>query len=412
MKKLLTRTFLYLFIILLLPYAFFTWQAKQGVDTFLILHPFDGDFSYQWLWIDLEGNISLQDIAFYQDSNDPIFTAKKIVIQLTSPFDLLDAKNHITHQEYPLHIVINLIDGQTNQTGKVFSMFGVDYQPDHLNYFYPKQCLEAIDKELPFLHFDLSSSFEISRTADVSLVNFSFNSQEFANFTGKFTLNNFTGQESNSVFLSGLRLDFSDLVWIQHNTQKCLQVLNLNRQKFDLLFAQFVKESASDNHLLLANDVTDAFIDFVFIPQKIHLEFNLQEGKTFSQIPVLPIYEYLEITGLSIKLNDRNLPSIFQAYDYISAAQQDAAGKTIENPYLVERLPVVDIHLKLNRRALMPYLGAKIEIQLYNNKVIVGYLEMANNQSIKISQLKYKGKTILPFAFKDIKSILLLRPAR
>ena len=71
-----------------------------------------------------------------------------------------------------------------------------------------------------------------------------------------------------------------------------------------------------------------------------------------------------------------------------------------------------DFYVNLNSRALTPHLGAKVEIRLYNGQIIVGYLEMANNRSIKISQLKYKGKTILPFAFKDIKSVLLLRSSR
>lgn len=412
MKKLLTRTLLYLFIILLIPYSYFTWQAKKGVDAFLILHPVNGDFEYQWLWIDLEGKISLEDISFYQNLNEPVFTAETIEILLPSPFDILNSEDQITHREYPLNIIVNLVNGKTTQTAELFSLFGVSYQPEFSEYFYPEQCIDAIDKELPFINFELSSLFDIYRTADESLVNFSFKSEEFTNLTGKFIINNFSALEDNASFLSDLTLEFSDLLWMQQNTQKCLQALNLEGLQFDQLFSQFIKQSAKKNSLLLADNVADSFVSFIFVPQKVRLEFNLQEGKTFSQITLLPIYDYQEKTGLSVQLNDNTLPSIFQAFDYISSTKEATEAKSDglgnEEVQEVKR----DIYLSLNSRALTPHLNAKIEIRLYNGQVIVGYLAMANNRSIKISQLKYKGKTILPFAFKDIKSILLLRSGR
>ncbi len=412
MIKLLFRTFLYLFIILLIPYSYFAWQAKKGVDTFLILHPIDGEFEYQWLWLDLEGKISLEDISFYQDSNEPVFTAARIEIKLSSLFDVLDAADQIIHKEYPANIIVNLVAGQTAQSAKVFSLFGVDFQPNLLDYFYPEQCIENVDRELPLLHFDISSLFEIHRTADESLVNFSFRSKEFTNLTGKFKINNFSGADDNASFLSDLVLDFTELLWVQQNTQKCLQALNLEGHKFDQLFKQFIQDSAKQNNLLLADEVADSYVKFIFVPQRVRLEFNLQEGKIFSQISLLPIYDFQETTGLSIQLNDKKLTNIFQAYDYISAVEQLPAEQGNKTSSEEKETTTKDIYLKLNRRALTPHLGAKIEIRLYNKKIIVGYLELANNQSIKISQLKYKGKTILPFAFKDIKSILLLRPNR
>lgn len=411
MKKLLSHTFLYLFIILLIPYSYFTWQAKKGLDAFLILNPIDGDFGYKWLWIDLNGKVSLEDIVFYQDINEPIFTASRIEIQLSSPFDMLNAEDHITHGEYPTDIIVNLIEGQTTQTARVFSLFGVDYQPELMNYFYPEQCIEAIDRELPFLHFNISSLFEINRTADEGLVSFSFNSEEFTSLIGKFKINNFSQSGDNASFISDLALNFSELLWVQQNTQKCLQVVNLEGLKFDQLFTPFIEQSAKQNNLLLANEVAESYVSFVFVPQKIHLEFNLQEGKTFSQISLLPIYDYQEKTGLVIQLNDKKLTTIFQAYDYISAVEEKPIDKNMDRPIKTKE-PKKDIYLNLNRRALTPYLGAKIEVLLFNTKTIVGYLEMANNRSIKISQLKYKGKTILPFAMKDIKSIRLLRSGR
>ena len=129
MKKLLSHILLYLIVILLIPYSYFTWQAKKGLDAFLVLHPVDGDFEYQWLWIDLEGKISLMDISFYQDSSEPVFTAEKIEIQLPSPFDILDVEDQITHGEYPANILVDLVNGQSTQTAKLFALFGVDYQP-------------------------------------------------------------------------------------------------------------------------------------------------------------------------------------------------------------------------------------------------------------------------------------------
>ena len=411
MKKLLTHSLLYLFVILLIPYSYFTWQAKKGVDAFLVLHPLQGEFEYQWMWLDLEGKISLVDISFYQDSNEPIFTAEKIEIRLPSPFDILDAEDHIAHREYPARISLKLFNGETTQTAKVIALFGVDYKVELLDYFYPEECINDIDRVLPFISFELDSSFKIYRTADESLVKFSFKSKELTQLSGKFRINNFSAIEDNAVFLSDLNLKFSEMLWVQQNTQKCMQALNTQGLKFDQLFSEFIKQSAKQNSLLLADDVADSYVNFIFIPQTIGLEFNLQEGKTFNQISLLPIYDYLEKTGLSIHLNDKNLPTIFQAFDYISPLEEESGiegDATTEEEQQVQK----DIYLDLNRRALTPHLGAKIEIYLYNRQIIVGYLEMANNRSIKISQLKFKGKTILPFAFKDIKSILLLRSSR
>lgn len=412
MKKLLLHTLLYLFVILLIPYSYFTWQAKRGLDAFLVLHPFEGDFEYQWLWIDLDGKISLEDITFYQDLNEAVFTAEKIEIQLTSPFDILNAEDKITHREYPTNIIVNLVNGQTTQTAKLVSLFGVNYQPEFSEYFYPDQCIDAIDKELPFINFDISSLFNIYRTADESLVNFSFKSEEFTNLTGKFKINNFSSLEDNASFMSDLTLDFTELLWIQQNTQKCLQSLNLEGLKFDQLFSQFIEQSAKQNSLLLADNIAESYASFIFLPQRIGLEFNLQEGKTFSQISLLPIYDYQDKTGITIQLNDTQLPSVFQAFDYISAVdgkpENKGDGAVVEESQEIQEVQK-DIYINLNSRALTPHLGAKVEIRLYNGKTIVGYLEMANNRSIKISQLKYKGKTILPFAFKDIKSVLLLK---
>jgi len=406
-KKLLGRTLLYLFIILLIPYLYFIFQAKQAIDTFLSLHPVDGKFEYQWFWVDLGGKITLQNVQFFQDSHDAIFTAEKIEVIPTSLFDLLDIKEHLIYQEYPSQIIINLINGETKQATKVFSLFNVLYQPDYLNYFYSKKCLTSIDPELPFMHFNLSSKFVVHRTSDDSLISFHFNSKEFAKVSGSFTLNNFSEHGEGGNFVSDLSIQFSNLLWMQQNTQKCLQALNIEKQAFSSLHTEFLFTTAKKNNLLLSNDAAKVFVDFIFVPQKIELNFDLQEGKTFSQIPLLPIYKYQQQVGLTVKLNGTAVRSFFQAYDYIaekgetvSSSEENKTSKTPPNKFIT-----------LDKRSLKSYLGAKIKITLYNNKKVVGYLDRVNYQSIKIYQLELKGRTILPFSLKDIKSVILLREA-
>ncbi len=406
MKKLAIRSFLYLIVILSIPYLYFVWQAKQAVDTFLIIHPTEVEFQYEWLWVNLDGKITLQDISFYTDSDEPLITAKEIEIIPSSLFDLLNSEEHMIYKEFPPNITIKLIGAETAQAEKLFALFDVNYTPAVLDYFYPKQCVAVLDLELPYLHFDVTSQFEIHQTADENDVRFKFESTEFANFTGSFKLNNFTEQGEDIGYLSDLSLSFSELSWLQQNTQKCLQTVALDRAQFSQLYTQFFLELAKENNLLLTGSAIQNYVDFIFVPQTVRLGFNLQDGLTFDRVSLDPIYEYQDKSGLSINLNGTQLAPVFQAFDYISAAEEKKVEQKTEE---IEKTKPKTTHLSLNKRALTPYLGAKIEITLYNKKVVIGYLETANNRSIKISQLKYKGKTILPFAFKDIKSIVVLR---
>ena len=404
-KKLIGRALLYLFIILLLPYLYFLSQAKQTIDTFLALHPLDGEFQYQWFWVELDGTISLQNIQFFQDSSDPIFIAERIEVVPTSLFDLLNIEEHLIYKEYPTKVLVNVINGGTKQGDKLFALFNVNYQPEYLSYFYPEKCLSALDVELPFLSFNLNTEFIIHRTSDESLISFDFTSKELAKAIGSFKLNNFSEQGEGGNFVSDLSLTFSDMLWLQQNTQKCLKALNLERSEFNSLYTKFINTTAKENNLLLSDGTAKTYVDFIFVPQKIKLSFNLQEDKTFSQIPFFPIYEYQQQVGLSIDLNDDHLPSIFQAYDYISTFEENQPSNTTKQSKTEK--PTSNL-IALNRRSLKPYLGSKIEILLYNKKKVVGYIEEANYQSIKIYQLEHKGKTILPFLYKDIKSITLL----
>ena len=406
MKKLFIKTVIYLFILLLLPYLYFLWQAKQGVDYFLLSHPMDGELEYQWIWIDLDGQISLYDINFYQDSSDPVFTAQKIEIIPTSIFDLLNAKEHIIYKEYPAEIRINLINGKSNQGSKFFALFSVDYDPDILDFLYPQECSTKIDKRLPFLSFAVASRFKIHPTADESSVSFEFSSRVLTNLKGSFKINNFSEEGTNASFISGLSLSFTDLVWIQQNTQKCLAALNLDKAEFTQRFNKQLIETAKLNNLLINENASLSYVDFIYVPQKIQLDFDLKVGKKFSQITFQPVYQYQDKMGLTILLNDHEIGTLFQAYDNMSETIEPVVTKDLTTNKTVKSK---NRNLTINGQNLNQYLGSKILINLYNGKEIIGYLEMANNQSLKIRQLKYKGKTILPFAYQDIKSILLLR---
>ena len=405
-KKLVSRALLYLFIILLLPYLYFLSQAKQTVDTFLALHPVDGEFQYQWFWVDLGGKISLQNVEFFQDSKDPVFTAGSIELIPTSLFDLLNIEEHLIYNEFPSKVVVKVVNGETKQAEKLFTLFNVNYQTEYLNYFYPEKCLSTLNKELPFINFNLNTEFVIHRTSDDSLISFDFRSKEFAKISGSFKLNNFSEQGEGGNFVSDLSLQFTDVLWLQQNTQKCLHALDLEKPEFSKLYTQFLNDTAKQNSLLLSSEAAKSYVDFIFVPQKIELAFDLQEGKTFSQIPFLPVYEYQHLVGLSIELNDSPLAAIFQAYDYISPDEPQQTEKSPGTQPKIEQ-PVSQVIAK-NRRSLRPYIGSKIEILLYNKKKVVGYIEEVNYQSLKIYQLEHKGKTVLPFFYNDIKTITLL----
>lgn len=408
MKKLLKKTILYILILLLIPYLYFIWQAKQGVDAFIITHPTGGEFQYQWIWIDLNSHIVLSDVSFHQDSKDPIFTAQKIEIIPTSIFDLIGAEEHIIYKEYPPEIKINLVGGVSGKADELFALFNVNYKPELLGYLYPQECLTEINKQLPYLSFDLTSQFIIQRTADESSIDFSFSSREFANIKGEFKINNFSEDSTDGSYISGLSISFTDLTWIQQNTQKCLSIINLDKESFSENFSAQLVKTAKDNRLLIDTNTTLLYANFIYLPQKIHLNFNLEDGKTFSQISSAPLYQFQKELGLTIDLNEKNIGNLFQLDETVYEID---VKSTAENPNKEIHVKKKNTYLRVNRSNLRKHLGSKIQINLYNGKEIIGYIEKVNSQSIKIRQLKFKGESILPFAYRDIKSILLLLDA-
>ncbi len=405
MKKLFLKILLYSVIILSIPYFYLLFQAKQGVDSFLAAHPMDGKFVYEWLWVDQHGKITIQDIKFYQDSSKPIFTAKKIEIVLTSVFDLLDAREHIIYKEYPSDVFINIFGGATGQSDKVFGLLNLNYSPVYVDYIYPNTCSKDINHLLPFMHFNLRTHFEIHRTSDLSQIEFRFESSEFANIQGSFILNNFTEQGGNVSFVSDLTANFSNLTWIQQNTQKCLHALKLKKPEFSVVTGNYISNKAKENSFVINNQALDALVNFVYIPQEIQLAFNLQNGLTLSQASILPNHEYPEKSGLQVSLNRKVVDISLLEHKNLVEIKSEPLVPEVKK---IEISNKEDDFLRVNAFNLKKHLGEKMKISLDNKKVIIGYLEMANEQGIKISQIKHKGKVLLPFSYNNIESIALM----
>ena len=404
MKKLLIKTIVYLFVLLLIPYLYLLWQAKKGVDSFLATQSIPGDFEYQWVWLDLEGQITLSAVRFYQNLDEPVFTADQMIITPTSIFDLVNVQEHILYREYPSVVTIRLKKAVSRQSEKLLSLFDIQYQGFMLNMIYPKECLKEINTSLPFINFELGSRFEIHQTAQESLVTFSFTSQELTNLEGSFKINGFSSNEEASSFISELSLKFSELTWLQQNTQKCLALSKSDKNRFVENINKTIARSAKENNLLVNQAAVNYLADFLYVPQSIEMNFNLQSGKTFSQIPLEPYFEYQNKTGLSILLNSQNLGTLFEAFDYISEKEKDKKQLAVE-----KKATQKSNFLAIIQRAIRSKLGAKVLLKMYNGKQVIGYLEVAGNDRLKIYQLKYKGKTILPFLYKNIQSIKLLR---
>ncbi len=403
-KPFLIRSLFYLLIISLVPYLYFVIQAKKGIDAFIVTHTTGGEFEYQWLWINLSGNVSLEEVSYFLDSEEPLFTADTIEIIPPSIFDFLNAEERIIYNEYPSLVSIKLNHGESNQVKELFSLFNLHYTTDLLKYFYPKYCLDKLETQLPFIKFGINSTFQINLTADESLVNFDFSSKEFSQLSGSFKLNNFSQQINDSQYVSDLSLRFSEITWLQQNTQKCLQTLNLNKDDFDSLFTTFIAQKAKDNLLLINEKSAETYAKFIYAPQEIDILFNLQEGKKFSQIPFLPIEKYQQQTGLSIKLNKQKIDPVLGIED--PKKELIKLGHNTDSKNGTSKTK--KIKLKLSKTGLTNYLGTKILILLKNDITIEGYLDSVNHQGIRIRQLKFKGESLLPFSFNDIDAIILL----
>jgi hypothetical protein len=410
MKKLLGKTLLYLSVLLLIPYAYFTWQAKQGVDTFMLSHNLGDKLNYEWLLINFTGKVVLLDIKIGAPREEPIFTAERLYISTESVFDLLGARDKIIYNEYPTNLSVSLVDASTLVPEQLAQMFGVGYQKDYLDFLYPQECGYKIDKNLAPLKFNGKARFTIHRTADISEVEFKFSSLSFANFKGSLKINNYSESSSNGRFISDFSAAFSDIALLQINTQKCLATLGKDKQKFiDGVVAQ-LEEKATTHQLALEQGVSESVAQFMFVPQEIEIAFDIEAGKKFSQIPFDPFYQVPEKLGLSLKLNGKPLNAIFDqlASESLSQLQEkDSLDNTTQQNETISTTKPVE-YRTLEKYQLKQHIGAKVALDLRNGKRVEGYVQSVEASSLILLQRKFKGKTVAPFAYKDILKITLI----
>jgi len=406
LKKFIARTILFLSILAVAGYTFIVWQAKQGIDAFALSYPLQGQLEYEWLLADLDGNLFLYDVSLYQKSKEPVFQASRIEIKSVDFLQLSSLREKVIYQSFPDKIVVNLVGGTSSQLPEMAAIFGIAYQPQMLSYLYPKSCNQVLVKDLPTIKFDMFTEFSIQQTADISSVKFGFDSKEFAQIEGSFDINNFTRGDDDGGFITGLSVQLHELYWLQQNTQKCLAEINVSLSEFEASLKPQMKSLAKSYGLLLSEQAASYISDFVFVPQTVGVDFSIKQGKTFSQIPLSPFYDYQDLTGLSVKLNLQPLGSLFNEY----VTPVDTASTAGNGSIAVVSKPVKkSVYLKINRQSLSSQLGAKLKLRLKNNIEVIGYLESVNGGGIKLRQLKFKGESILPFAFSEIKSILRIR---
>lgn len=407
MKKLLRKTFLYLLILVSIPYCYLLWQAKQGVDTFLLAYDLGGEIQYEWFWVDLNGRITLYNLTFLKDERDPLLESEFVHISLPSVFDLINSKERVVYKEFPAELSISLVNAVSNQGSKIPSVFGLNYNSSYLTLFYPKECQNDLEKEIPRLKFNAETVFQIQRTADISDVEFDFESLDFANIKGKFKINNFSQNAVEGSFISDLSFNISDVSWLQKNTQKCLVLLNNSRQEFLNKLSNQVIANAAAHQLVFEQSTPQIIADFLYAPLELEISIDVDESKKLSQIPLDPIYLLPERLGLMMVLNDKPLNVIFD-----QSKSESFELKVIEEEKQKEEvataLPVENQQLKTFE--LKQYLGSKLLISLHSGKVIEGYLQSVENGSLELVQRRFKGKTVVPFNYKDIKKITLINP--
>lgn len=387
-----------------IPYLYFLWHAKQGLDSFLTYHSLGGELTYEWMLIDLDGQFFLFDASFHQDPHNPLFTADKIKIIPTSIFDWLNAREKVIYQEYPVRIKIDVTGAKSNHTEKLLSLFGLDYSEDVFNLFYPNQCLDVVDYKLPLFNFNLSTQFNIDRTADKTDIKFKFKSPSIASIDGNLKINNFSEARTGDSFVSDLSIQLKDLLWFQQNTSKCISSTSLSSEEFMQLLSQKLSDESAKNGLVINSKSVETIANFLYLPQKIEFDFNLKTDKKLSQISFYPINRYQQKTGLVIQLNNQDLGFIYeQSIDTtvsMDLAETITLTKVLEKE--AEKMLPVDSSLE-------EYLGSKILIRLNNRAEAAGYLSEVNQKGLKINQFKFKGKTVLPYSFAEIESIKLLR---
>ncbi len=410
MKKLLGKTLLYLSILLLIPYSYLVWQAKQGVDAFLISHQLGGEVTYQWVVLDHNGQIVLLDVEMGEPRDEPILTAKRVNIVLPSVFDLLGAQESVIHNEFPANISVNLVDGSSNQPVRLADTLGIKFDFNYLDYLYPQQCIASLQKNLSPLRFAASADFAIHRTADVSEISFQAKSLDFANIKGSLKLNNYSESSSDGSFVSDFNIAFFDIALLQKNTQKCLADLQLDKDNFIQTTKAQLIDKAADHNLIFDPKVPDTVAQFMFVPQRIDLALDIEEGKKFSQIPLEPFYQFPEKLGLSFALNSEPLNVIFDQVASEAALTKKGESEQVETVTsegeVVESKPIENPVLQ--RYQLRDYIGAKIALDLRNGKRVEGYIQSVNSKSVILLQRKFKGRTVAPFAFNDVRRITLI----
>ena len=199
-RNLVLKTLGYVFIISAIPYSYFVWHAKQGIDAYLVTRNFDVKLDYSWLWINQDGVIYLEDVRLFETKRKPIIRAPRLKISLPSIFDLLNSREQVVYKSYPSKISVSVVNATTSQPIKALNMLGINYKDKFKNLIFPIPCLQDNKAILPNLYFDLSASFNIQQTADIAMVDFKFRDSQLATVKGSLNINRlFETAELNTI---------------------------------------------------------------------------------------------------------------------------------------------------------------------------------------------------------------------
>jgi len=409
-RNLIIKTLAYSFIISALPYSYFLWHAKQGIDAYLVTRDFDVKLDYSWLWINHNGEIYLEDIRIFKTRRRPIIRAPRLKISLPSIFDLLDSREQVVYKTYPSQIRLSVIGAHTKQPETALNLFGIKYKQEYTNLFFPQECTTTGKIDLPDLVFDLSGSFKIQQTADIALVNFKFKDARLATIKGSFNINRLLETGDNTAYLSDLKINIEDLTWIEENTQACLEKLNLSRNKLTIFYRNFLTQKALDKNLVLDTTTAQEASDFFYKPENIDIKIGIEEGTTYNQINFHPIVDFQKRIALSIDLNKRSVGTVFIGRTITNIEEQQTNGNNPKNSS--QSQPLISnskkVFISKSKQSLTKYLGSKIKLNLYSGRPHVGYLESISRDQILLKKLEYRGKSTLPFEYSQIKSIQLL----
>ncbi len=409
-RNLIVKILAYSFIITALPYSYFLWHAKQGVDAYLVTRDFDVKLDYSWMWINQEGEIFLEDVRVFKTRTSPIIKAPRLKISLPSIFDLLNSRDQVVYKTYPNQIRLSVVGAYTKQPETALNLFGIKYKKQYTNLFFPQECTTNGGVDLPDLVFDLSSTFIIEQTADIALVDFKFEDAQLATVKGSFNINRLLETGVNTSYLSDLVINMEGLTWLEQNAQACLDKLGLSRNKLTIFYRDFLGQKASNENLILNKIATQEISDFFYKPKNIDIQFDIEEGTTYSQTNFSPVYNFQKRVGLSIDLNKRNVGMIFnnQITTNTEEEKTNENGNTGITPAHSLAPQSKKVFISKSRQLLTKYLGSKIKLNLYSGRPHIGYLESISRNQLIIKKLEYKGKSTLPFEYSQIKSIQLL----